>query len=138
MRESIGGAFLIKIMIVFIIVYNSVLAIAVNYAMAFRVKNKAVDLLEQYEGCKTAADKIIAYVNTVGYYRADTSASKGIKIDTIQVDNNNRRGYYYEVTTFIQFDFPFVGRLLVVPIKGETKIIYGISQDDATCPAGSF
>lgn len=134
MRESIGGTFLIKIMIVFIVIYNSVLAIAVNYAMAFRVKNKAIDLLEQYEGCKGANDKILAYLNSVGYYRVDLTNQSKIDITPMPVTNNNRRGYYYVVTTFISFDFPFVGEFLTVPIKGETKIIYGISNDDAMCP----
>ncbi|MDD3305005.1 MAG: hypothetical protein PHT75_02630, partial [Bacilli bacterium] len=70
MRESVGATFLIKIMVVFIVLYNSMLAIAVNYAMVFRVKNQIINLLEQYEGCVGARNNIEAYINSVGYYRA--------------------------------------------------------------------
>ena len=40
MRESIGGTFLIKIMIVFIVIYNSVLAIAVIMLWLLGLKTK--------------------------------------------------------------------------------------------------
>ena len=134
MRESIGATFLIKIMIVFIVLYNSILAIAVNYAMAFRVKNKAIDLLEQYEGCMKASGPILGYLNHVGYYRVDLTNQSKIEITPVHFSNNNRNGYYYKVKTFITFDFPFVGSFLTVPIKGETKIFYGLPHDDAICP----
>lgn len=125
MRESIGGAFLIKIMVVFIVLYNSLLAIAVNYAMAFRVKNTIINIIEQHEGCKGAIDEITKYTNSVGYYKGGTP-----KIIPTKVDN---RGYYYTVTTFLQFDFPIVKDILRVEITGETKTIYDVEGNNTHC-----
>lgn len=132
MRESIGGAFIIKIMVVFIVLYNTLLAIAVNYAMVFRVKNKIVDLVEQYEGCYGVSRAcngescVAKYVSSVGYYRAAApTGGKNYKIEAIPDGN---RGTHYRVTTFITFDFPWINQLINVPIIGETKTIYGVSE----------
>jgi hypothetical protein len=125
MRESIGGAFLIKIMVVFIVLYNSLLAIAVNYAMAFRVKNSIINILEQNEGCRNTETQLSDYKANVRYYRP---ANKD-EIVPVQVD----RGYYYKVTTYISFDFPVVGDLFTVPVTGETKVIYDPDKSNMEC-----
>ena len=49
MRESFGGAFMLKLVIVFIVVYISFMAVAINYAKAFRVKNNVINILEQHQ-----------------------------------------------------------------------------------------
>ncbi|MDD2203395.1 MAG: hypothetical protein PHD78_03325 [Bacilli bacterium] len=131
MRESVGATFLIKIMVVFIVLYNSMLAIAVNYAMVFRVKNQIINLLEQYEGCVGARNNIEAYINSVGYYRA-VSDEGPYSIEPINIPG---RGTYYRVTTYIEFDFPIVNRIFHVDISGETKIIYGVNENSAQCNA---
>lgn len=130
MRESVGATFLIKIMVIFIIIYNSLLAIAVNYAMVFRVKNQIINLLEQYEGCQGAKDKIDEYIANVGYYRATSGNQGPYSVDPIQVSN---RGTYYVVTTYITFDFPIVQNILRVNVSGETEIIYGVEEEALDC-----
>ena len=42
MRDAFGGAFMIKIFIVFIFVYICLTAMALNYAKAFKVKNEII------------------------------------------------------------------------------------------------
>lgn len=130
MRESIGATFLIKLMIVFIVLYNSLLAIAVNYAMVFRVKNQIINLLEQYEGCKGAKARIDEYIANVGYYRATGGTQGPYSIVPVQVAN---RGTYYIVTTYIKFDFPMVSNILRVNVSGETKVVYGVFENNAHC-----
>ena len=49
MRDAFGGAFMIKLFLVFIFVYICFTAIALNYAKAFKVKNKVIDYLENNE-----------------------------------------------------------------------------------------
>jgi hypothetical protein len=129
-RESIGGAFLIKIMVVFIVLYNSLLAIAVNYAMVFRVKNQIINLLEQYEGCEGARTKITGYIAKVGYYRAATP-TKGPY--SIVPKNVSGRGTYYIVTTYLLFDFPMIKEVFRVDVSGETRIIYGVDEQQNDC-----
>lgn len=134
MRESIGATFLIKIMVVFIVLYNSLLAIAVNYAMVFRVKNRIIDLLEQYEGCRGAQPYIEDYIANVGYYKAGTSIKNPYDISPVIVSG---RGTYYRVFTYITFYFPVVKDLLHFNVAGETKILYGKydeSQHDCEWP----
>lgn len=137
MRESIGGAFLIKIMVVFIVLYNTLLAIAVNYAMAFRVKNRIIDLIEHYEGCIGVGKRVEDYVNDVGYYRAaapvDGTKCNNNKNYCIEAIQDNNRGTHYRVTTYITFDFPWINQFLNIAIQGESKTIYGKYENDSDC-----
>ena len=47
MRESFGGAFMIKLVLVFIVIYITFMAVAIDYAKVFRVKNNVINILEQ-------------------------------------------------------------------------------------------
>ena len=132
MREAIGGALLIKLVMFFIVIYVCFLAIAINYSITFRVKNQIINLLEAYEGYDLAKDKIEEYISSVGYYR-----SSGLSIDD-RSDNDldcyRHSGYsicpideenkmYYRVTTYVSFDFPIIGKITNFPVSGETKYI---------------
>lgn len=50
MRESIGGAWLVGIVITFVVLFTSYLALSVNYSKAFKVKNEIISLIEENEG----------------------------------------------------------------------------------------
>ena len=47
MRDAVGGTFMIKLILVFLAVYIIFMGAALNYAKAFRVKNKVMDIIEQ-------------------------------------------------------------------------------------------
>ena len=47
MRESIGGAWLVGIVITFVVLFTSYLALSVNYSKAFKVKNDIISLIEE-------------------------------------------------------------------------------------------
>ena len=49
MRDAFGGAFMIRLFVVFIFIYMFFTAIALNYAKAFKVKNRVIDYLEDNE-----------------------------------------------------------------------------------------
>ena len=49
MRDAFGGAFMIRLFLVFVCIYMFFTAIALNYAKAFKVKNKVIDYLEDNE-----------------------------------------------------------------------------------------
>lgn len=134
MRESIGGALLIKLVMFFIVIYVCFLGIGINYAITFRVKNQIINLIEAYEGYEQAEEKIKEYIASVGYYRADTVSininntsdkcwvESGYKI--CDESDNSVRGKYYKVTTYVSFDFPIIGKITNFPVSGETKVIY--------------
>ena len=61
MREAVGGALLIKLVMFFIVIYVCFMAIAVNYSITFRVKNQIINLIEAYEGYDLAEEHIKEY-----------------------------------------------------------------------------
>ena len=140
MRESFGGAFIIKLLLVFIIVYVSFMAIAINYAKAFRVKNGVINTIEQnqYTGGddQFVIGEIDKYLSSVSYiYKDDDyrtikdncdsyleSILTSIGVCIVPLGDKDAR--YYKVITYIAIDFPFFGIELTIPISGETKMIY--------------
>ncbi len=127
MRESIGGALLIKIVMFFIVIYVCFLAITINYSITFRVKNQIINLLESYEGVENAREPINRYISEIAYYgtsmrniSTDPACQNGYCIEKIETP----RGNYYKVTTYVSFDFPIFGNVTNFPITGETRIIY--------------
>lgn len=47
MREAFGGEFMIRLFLVFIVIYVGFTAVSFNYAKAFRIKNKVISYLEE-------------------------------------------------------------------------------------------
>ena len=148
MREAFGGAFTIKLMLIFLAIYIAFIAVALNYAKAFRDKNKIIDIIEQNEGIDSYNDTkegsvigdINSYLNTVSY-----------NVNLANIKNNNTenincydRGYcieettapvtdgitskYYKVTTYININFPFFKLNFNIPITGETRKIERINR----------
>ena len=148
MREAFGGAFTIKLMLIFLAIYIAFIAVALNYAKAFRVKNKIIDIIEQNEGIDSYDDtkegsvigNINSYLNTVGYY-----------VNLANIKNNNTENIncydrcycieettapvtdgitskYYKVTTYININFPFFKLNFNIPITGETRKIERINR----------
>jgi hypothetical protein len=114
MKEAVSGALIIKIMMIFFVLYIAFLAIAINYSQAFRVKNEIINIIEQYEGLNGKSEsEIKIFLNEIKY-------TNEYSIVPVQTD----RGPYYIITTHIKFKFPIFGDVLNFPIKGETKIIY--------------
>ncbi len=54
MRESIGGAWLLGIVTIFIFFFSAFLAYSISYTKAFNVKNNIISIIEQYEGYSTS------------------------------------------------------------------------------------
>ena len=50
MRDAYGGVVSISIVVVFLVLVSGYLAFNVNYTKAFRLKNKVISVLEEYEG----------------------------------------------------------------------------------------
>lgn len=49
MRDSFGGVFTMRILLVFIFIFVSFSAVSLNYAKSFRVKNKVISFIEENE-----------------------------------------------------------------------------------------
>ena len=139
MREAVGSTFLFKIMIIFIFFFTAFLAIAINYSQAFKAKNQVINALEQSEGYNaTSKDRIANIVSSSGYFRevnceddyfkaTDKSGHdlKGICIKRTGAKDatDYTYGSYYSVITYVHFNFPIIGDIVTIPVRGETKLI---------------
>lgn len=135
MRDAFGGAFFIKLMLIFFAIYISFIAIALSYTKAFRVKNTIINYIEDNETYNNdIAIMIDNYVKEMNYYvssvgpngsntRYSQCDSRGYCVDEVYSDE--LRGKYYKVTTFIEINFPFFNINVLVPITGETRVVTG-------------
>lgn len=139
MKEGMGGTFMIYVLLVFLAVYITFLAVAFNYARAFRVKNKVIDIIEQNEGMdfvdnsdSSTLGQIESYLGQVSYVVAGIDRNdcplteyeyindeRGYCIDEVTGTN----GKYYRVKTFIKLEIPFLDLGFTIPVKGETRKI---------------
>lgn len=133
MRDAFGGAFSIKLMLIFLILYVSFICVAINYARAFRVKNEIINIIEQYEGYTPAnrmvVDPVInSYLERAGYH-IEYEQVKGVS----RCGEFSGHGYcihqqssdpeYYLVETYMVFRLPIINVDFPIPIQGETRRI---------------
>lgn len=147
MKEGIGGTFMIYVLLIFLAVYITFLAVAFNYARAFRVKNKVIDYIEQNEGIvdyndtsdSSALGQIDTYLGEVSYIVNgidDNTCSgydyvnkeRGYCIDKYSVTIDDTDYEYYKVKTFIRLELPFMNIGFTIPVKGETRRIERINS----------
>ena len=147
MRDALGGTFMLKLALVFLVICVWFMAIAINYAKAFRVKNQIINIIEQYQytGEKngTAIDKINEYLVSVPYNFGSNNGVEQTCANMAGTGNDytfteqgaciipkgalgkfGNSSRYYKVVTFINIDFNFFNIHMTIPISGETKVIY--------------
>ena len=148
MRDSVGGTFMIYLFLIFLAIYITFIAVAFNYARAFRVKNKVIDIIEQNEGMEDSDFSNLSGTNSVGVagqindylkkvsYNVDLTSGdqkdRGVCFDlgycVEEVDSDiDIDGTYYKVTTFVRLEIPFLKFGVTIPVKGETRKIERIS-----------
>ena len=141
MRDAIGGAMSIQIIIIFLLIVNSYLAFTVNYTKAFRVKNEIISIIEKNEGLtgigesqissvadddSTACGQIQRYLKQVGYNTSEYTCEQGFTEQPggyctraiCEGTHNSQNlgaqyvGAHYAVETFVQIKFPILDKLL--------------------------
>lgn len=145
MRDSVGGTFMIYALLIFIAVYVVFVAVAFNYARAFRVKNKVIDIIEQNEGISdyndfsdiSALGQIDNYLRDISYIVNGIDNNKcsgyeyidkrGYCIDEYSTDIDGDTVKYYKVTTFVRLEIPFMNIGFTIPVRGETRKIERMS-----------
>lgn len=131
MRDAIGGTFMLRILIIFIVLYIVFMCFAVSYAKTFRLKNKVIDILEQ-QGYDD--DEINAYLDSNAYYFPGANHSQ-VSNHCAKVSGNltingacivpkdSGNNSYYQVYLYIVYYFPFFHWEVVMPVGGETEVI---------------
>lgn len=150
MREAMGGTWLFSIVLIFIVLFASFLAISINYSRAFSVKNEILNYIERNQGFTYSHDRtynctdsstqcqIQKYLKATSYWISDAT---NIKCPDVFNTVYGRRtyakdggycvkrtctsgGYYYTVSTFVRIELPLVRSSFNVPITGQTMNIY--------------
>ncbi len=145
MRDSLGGIPILAIVTIFIVVALGYVAFNVNYTKAFRMKNKVIDILEDYGGpekCSGNAEckkDIKEYKDTIGYstggkISCDSGFTAFEDLFCWKRINDNGQGIdegatysTYEIATKINVDIPiirnFVANISAFYINGQTAPI---------------
>lgn len=145
MRDSLGGAVNIIIIVVFIVIALGYMAFNVNYTKAFRMKNKIISEFEKANGvCEAGsacANNIVAYAHEIGYETNRNSfhcngLSPGVnnlfcysevvvnaRQDSSSIADRND-SHYYTIVTKINIEIPIIDNVFdldVFKISGNTK-----------------
>ena len=144
MRDAFGGTFMLQVFLVFILIYISFTAMALNYAKAFKVKNAVIEYLENSEIVEL--DKLNAeQMETIdNYFNEVVLGDMNYNLSGQDICNNtgieefdytgkrvaychdsgiiieqtgeaeNTEGVYYTVSTYIGWSMPFLNRLLAL------------------------
>ena len=141
MRDSIGGIFNITFIAVFMLVVSGYLAFSVSYNKAYKVKNKIISTLEQYEGYNNKSKAVIdKYMNDLGYNAGEVSSKLKSNYDCCSnrgycvkwvIDDSSNSGLpkgYYKVVTTVNIDVPIFNKFLpfmtFFQTTGDTMTIY--------------
>lgn len=142
MRDAFGGLMNMVIIVVFLVLVSGYLAFNVNYTKAFRVKNKIITTIEQYEGAcepgnpSNKCNQVIKdYMKSVGYNASslqindyecnDSYCIKRIEAETDAGNVDLKKKVYYKVTTAIVIDIPIINKIMpqlsIFQVSGTTK-----------------
>lgn len=143
MRESIGGAMMLRIFLVVIVIFVVFLCVSANYARAFRVKNGVITIIEQYEGINDKSISLVEeYIGRMGY---SCGVNKGYKkfdkyneltnyvLDRTDTDSNGddevireydgKQDKVYNVQVCVDWNFPVIDAFGTWRFTGRTEVI---------------
>lgn len=142
MRQAVGSAFILNLVIVFITLMMLVFVGTISYSKAYKTKNRIINIIEDNKGYnESSIDEIETFMANTGYQISTTSNCTKVKPEgssevyptssfksgyrycIFENKASNDNGVYYTVVTFMKFDFPVIGNYIEFPVKGETKIL---------------
>ena len=145
MQEAFGGTFMLKLFMVFFIIYVAFIGVALNFAKIYRIKNNVINILEQNQYSYNSNNRSIhaqleSYLDKVPYgsknyfllnnnfkskCKDGDETFKDLGICVVQKGDSNRP--YYAVTVYYVVDFPIsiitLDSDLVITASGETIVI---------------
>ena len=135
MKDSVGSTVLMKIFVVFMVVYIILMASILNYTKTFRIKNQVVNIINRHGGYTTSAEsEITDYISKSSIYgkcnllegNNEFGSNKEDKCEIKEYQMTDAAGgSYYKVRVYVTFQFPLIKQTLQIPITGETKRLYG-------------
>jgi len=153
MKDAVGGSLLLYVVLFFVGVIILFFANIMSYSKAYRVKNRIINILEQHGDIPSSEfnlskrSDLIKVINedlvNIGYRVASSGSKSTCNFNYNEDKPNNKKcknfntgnvdycvcridatnGFYYEVITFTQFDFPVLNSVIKSDVHGETKIL---------------
>lgn len=155
MRESVGGTWLFGVVITFVIIFTSFLAIAISYTRAFQTKNEILLMIEKKRGVTLSTDEGDALnwgsIQLINNYIDKTNYEVTGKCPAGEyyVYQNNslvkyqdgdypyclkkvkvKAGvYYYDLVMFYKINIPIINSFFTFKITGQTnEIVYPVDN----------
>ncbi len=149
MRDAFGGVVNISMIVVFIALVSGLMAFNVTYTKAFRVKNRIIDLTEQYrEKCmdsEECSSKAASYIQSIGYNSPTMDISRMVNSypeysawecqngycigekRTVDVHDSSLESVQYKVVTQIIIDIPIINKIMpylrFFQVSGDTNTL---------------
>lgn len=145
MKNSIGGTWLLSIVLVFLAIFVAYICISINYSNAYRLKTQMVTVLEQYNGLNEQALKEIQTLMQRGNYNVRSACPERTGLQAFgvngsmpeinpigkfnycvyreHVEQDGKNKYYYTIQVFLKFELPVFGDLFDFKVTGETNAI---------------
>ena len=132
MREAIGNGLLMNLVIVIVSIVILFFVGILSYSKAYRIKNRIIEVIEEFgEYNKDAENMISTDLKNIGYYAPSSKNCSDVNLNNTTYNycvyensgNSSNESKSYKVVTYVQFQFPIIGDLIKIPVKGETKIL---------------
>ena len=149
MRESFGGTLMLRFVLIFFVMYVTFLAIAMNFAKIYRIKNNVINILEQgrYSGSMESEvdikDNLNSYFSKTNYVFYDSSVIEDIRVNCTDrfdddvsgtlysedghyfciVNHGFETNPYYTVVIYQYIDLHLLDIHMLIPAVGETTVI---------------
>lgn len=148
MKDAFGGSFILRIMLTFFVVFICFMTASITISKVFRIKNNVINILERSDPKKLSKtggtiENIDVYLQKSSYSYANVDNVKNdcIKQNGTLTGNGvcivsyingsgesnsieNAVSVYYRVIAYVVVDFPLFHLGTVIPISGESKVIY--------------
>lgn len=148
MRDAFGGVFMIRLFLVFIVIYVAFTAVSLNYAKAFRVKNSIISFIEENEvidlnrlSDQELQTKLDAILQNAKYIKTcnngdnpikDGSKTTGYCYKGILIQEQNRetiegtnsKKITYQITTFADWNVGMLNKILALGGQQENSQEY--------------
>ena len=118
MKEATGGALLMGLAAMLIMVFIIVVAFFISYGKSFRLKNTIINQLEQREGMTRNQVR--------DFFTGNSNVYNGKKVGICyqrHMVGTEVIGLSYQVVVYMQLEATSILGQLEIPIKGETRII---------------
>ncbi len=149
MRQTIGGTWILQLMILFMLIFVGFIVLTLNYSKSIRVKNEVISMVEKYEGLNEQSIKLInTFLETSGYVATGNCSSdtgvygaRDLTLSKLEPAESKTKYYYcvkkyrganitryYQITVFYKFNLPVIGSTSSFAVKGTTSNF--VANDD--------